>query len=161
MGQEWTEAPSIPSALVSMLLRLPKLRFVIVTLGENGCIMLERSSNGEFWWSTFYYTIGIIWCCSPWKGGYCFGAKLCEFNLYLKFTGIFSVSGRNTWSVGRVWSWQLTWSDQGQKGWEYKCSNLCFIGNFFLLFWRMLNPSIVLDKIIGLLLPVLCTSKML
>ncbi|XP_022996243.1 ribokinase-like isoform X3 [Cucurbita maxima] len=43
--QEWTEAPSIPSALVSMLLRLPKLRFVIVTLGENGCIMLERITN--------------------------------------------------------------------------------------------------------------------
>ncbi|XP_022159474.1 ribokinase [Momordica charantia] len=43
--QEWTEAPSIPSALVSMLLRLPKLRFVIVTLGENGCIMLERCTN--------------------------------------------------------------------------------------------------------------------
>ncbi|CAK9323591.1 unnamed protein product [Citrullus colocynthis] len=43
--QEWTEAPSIPSALVSMLLRLPKLKFVIVTLGENGCIMLERSTN--------------------------------------------------------------------------------------------------------------------
>ena len=47
-GQEWTEAPSIPSALVSMLVRLPKLRFVIVTLGENGCIMLERSTDGEF-----------------------------------------------------------------------------------------------------------------
>ncbi|KAG7036279.1 Ketohexokinase, partial [Cucurbita argyrosperma subsp. argyrosperma] len=45
MGQEWTEAPSIPSALISMLLRLPKLRFVIVTLGENGCIMLERITN--------------------------------------------------------------------------------------------------------------------
>ncbi|KAJ0113024.1 hypothetical protein Patl1_01677 [Pistacia atlantica] len=41
----WTEAPSIPSALVSMLLRLPNLKFVIVTLGENGCIMLERSKN--------------------------------------------------------------------------------------------------------------------
>ncbi|RVW53748.1 hypothetical protein CK203_068978 [Vitis vinifera] len=43
---EWTEAPSIASALVSMLLRLPKLKFVIVTLGEDGCIMLERSLNG-------------------------------------------------------------------------------------------------------------------
>ncbi|PKI76844.1 hypothetical protein CRG98_002830 [Punica granatum] len=30
------------SALVSMLLRLPKLKFVIVTLGAMGCIMLER-----------------------------------------------------------------------------------------------------------------------
>ncbi|KAF9688479.1 hypothetical protein SADUNF_Sadunf02G0201300 [Salix dunnii] len=41
----WTEAPSIPSALVSMLLRLPKIKFVIVTLGEDGCIMLERSTE--------------------------------------------------------------------------------------------------------------------
>ncbi|KAK9944943.1 hypothetical protein M0R45_010483 [Rubus argutus] len=38
----WTEAESIPSALVSMLLRLPKIKFAIVTLGEDGCIMLER-----------------------------------------------------------------------------------------------------------------------
>ncbi|XVF21472.1 hypothetical protein REPUB_Repub12eG0093300 [Reevesia pubescens] len=45
--QAWTEAPSIPSALISMLLRLPNLKFVIVTLAEDGCIMLERSSlNG-------------------------------------------------------------------------------------------------------------------
>ncbi|ONK63898.1 uncharacterized protein A4U43_C07F20060 [Asparagus officinalis] len=41
--QQWTEAPSTPSALVSMLLKLPNLKFVIVTLGEKGCIMLERS----------------------------------------------------------------------------------------------------------------------
>ncbi|XP_010243613.1 PREDICTED: uncharacterized protein LOC104587626 isoform X1 [Nelumbo nucifera] len=45
--QQWTEAPSIPSALVSMLLRLPNIKFVIVTLGEGGCIMLERSINVE------------------------------------------------------------------------------------------------------------------
>ncbi|TYJ28018.1 hypothetical protein E1A91_A07G229300v1 [Gossypium mustelinum] len=44
--QAWTEAPSVPSALISMLLRLPKLKFVVVTLGEEGCIMLERSVNG-------------------------------------------------------------------------------------------------------------------
>ncbi|KAI6694520.1 hypothetical protein NL676_022230 [Syzygium grande] len=31
--QAWTEAPSMPSALISMLLRLPKLKFAIVTLG--------------------------------------------------------------------------------------------------------------------------------
>ncbi|XP_050206977.1 uncharacterized protein LOC126656447 isoform X2 [Mercurialis annua] len=43
--QAWTEAPSIPSSLVSMLLRLPNIKFVIVTLGEEGCIMLERSTN--------------------------------------------------------------------------------------------------------------------
>nr|XP_043635795.1 ribokinase-like isoform X2 [Erigeron canadensis] len=41
--QTWTGAPSVPSALVSMLLRLPKVKFVIVTLGADGCIMLERS----------------------------------------------------------------------------------------------------------------------
>ncbi|GLU07843.1 hypothetical protein SLE2022_247830 [Rubroshorea leprosula] len=41
--QAWTEAPCVSSALVSMLLRLPNLKFVIVTLGEDGCIMLERS----------------------------------------------------------------------------------------------------------------------
>ncbi|KAK4272973.1 hypothetical protein QN277_021457 [Acacia crassicarpa] len=41
--QAWTQAPSIPSALVSVLLRLPNIKFVIVTLGEDGCIMLERS----------------------------------------------------------------------------------------------------------------------
>ncbi|RZC72369.1 hypothetical protein C5167_035558 [Papaver somniferum] len=39
----WTEASSIPSALVSMLMILPNLKFVIVTLGDDGCIMLERS----------------------------------------------------------------------------------------------------------------------
>ncbi|XP_050251983.1 uncharacterized protein LOC126698649 [Quercus robur] len=41
----WTEAPSLPSALVSILLRLPNINFVIVTLGEDGCMMLERSVN--------------------------------------------------------------------------------------------------------------------
>ncbi|CAN4093474.1 unnamed protein product [Withania somnifera] len=41
--EEWTEASSIPSALVSMLLRLPKVKFVIVTLGKDGCIMLQRT----------------------------------------------------------------------------------------------------------------------
>ncbi|XP_022758568.1 uncharacterized protein LOC111305361 [Durio zibethinus] len=46
--QAWTEAPSVPSALISMLLRLPNLKFVIVTLGEDGCIMLQRSVNDDF-----------------------------------------------------------------------------------------------------------------
>lgn len=48
MIQAWTGAPSVPSALVSMLLKLPKLKFVIVTLGEDGCIMLEKSENGKY-----------------------------------------------------------------------------------------------------------------
>ncbi|XP_062148199.1 uncharacterized protein LOC133857095 isoform X2 [Alnus glutinosa] len=43
----WTGAPSVPNALVSILLRLPNIKFVIVTMGEDGCIMLERSVNGE------------------------------------------------------------------------------------------------------------------
>ncbi|GAB2281884.1 hypothetical protein Dimus_016447 [Dionaea muscipula] len=42
--QAWTEASSVPTALVSILLRLPTVNFVIVTLGEDGCVMLERSS---------------------------------------------------------------------------------------------------------------------
>ncbi|CAN8247860.1 unnamed protein product [Cochlearia groenlandica] len=40
--QDWTEAQTAPSALLSMLTRLPKLKFVIMTLGEHGCMMLER-----------------------------------------------------------------------------------------------------------------------
>ncbi|KAL5681889.1 hypothetical protein ACJX0J_008274, partial [Zea mays] len=43
--QAWTGASSIPVALVSMLSRLPNIKFVIVTLGEKGCLMLERSST--------------------------------------------------------------------------------------------------------------------
>ncbi|KAG1359702.1 putative ribokinase [Cocos nucifera] len=43
--QAWTTAPSIPSALVSILLRLPNIKFVIATLGDKGCVMLERSIN--------------------------------------------------------------------------------------------------------------------
>jgi len=43
--QAWTEASSIPSALLSMLLRLPNVKFVIVTLGGDGCIMLQRSAT--------------------------------------------------------------------------------------------------------------------
>ncbi|XP_061368585.1 uncharacterized protein LOC133311551 isoform X2 [Gastrolobium bilobum] len=44
--QAWTKASTVPQALVSMLLRLPNIKFVIVTLGKDGCIMLERSVNG-------------------------------------------------------------------------------------------------------------------
>ncbi|KAK1368320.1 hypothetical protein POM88_034412 [Heracleum sosnowskyi] len=45
--QAWTEASSIPNALVCMLLKLPKVKFVIVTLGEDGCLMLERCLGAE------------------------------------------------------------------------------------------------------------------
>ncbi|KAF0900839.1 hypothetical protein E2562_035475 [Oryza meyeriana var. granulata] len=41
--QAWTGASSTPVALVSMLLRLPNIKFIIATLGEKGCLMLERS----------------------------------------------------------------------------------------------------------------------
>ncbi|TVU06552.1 hypothetical protein EJB05_49773 [Eragrostis curvula] len=41
--EAWTGASSVPIALVSMLSRLPNIKFVIVTLGERGCMMLERS----------------------------------------------------------------------------------------------------------------------
>ncbi|XP_042515771.1 ribokinase-like isoform X4 [Macadamia integrifolia] len=43
----WTKAPSMPSALVSILLRLPNVKFVIVTLGVDGCIMLDRCVEAE------------------------------------------------------------------------------------------------------------------
>ncbi|KAL9288462.1 putative ketohexokinase [Arabidopsis thaliana] len=45
--QTWTEVSSTPGALVSMLLRLPKLKFVIATSGEHGCLMVQRASKGE------------------------------------------------------------------------------------------------------------------
>ncbi|KAF3335835.1 Ketohexokinase [Carex littledalei] len=41
----WTSAPSLASALVSMLIRLPNLKFVITTRGDKGSLMLERSRN--------------------------------------------------------------------------------------------------------------------
>ncbi|KAI3829801.1 hypothetical protein L1987_03929 [Smallanthus sonchifolius] len=47
LPQAWTKAPTVSSALVSMLLRLPKVKFVIVTLGSDGCIMLERSITAD------------------------------------------------------------------------------------------------------------------
>lgn len=43
--QVWTNAPSVSSALVSILGRLPNVKFVIVTLGEKGCILLEKSTT--------------------------------------------------------------------------------------------------------------------
>ncbi|XP_045827003.1 ribokinase-like isoform X1 [Trifolium pratense] len=45
--QAWTEASSIPRALVSIILRLPRLKFVIATLGKDGCIMLEKCADAE------------------------------------------------------------------------------------------------------------------
>ncbi|CAJ2651853.1 ketohexokinase-like isoform X1 [Trifolium pratense] len=43
----WTEASTVPQALVSILLRLPNVKFVTVTLGKDGCLMLERSVNAS------------------------------------------------------------------------------------------------------------------
>ncbi|XP_015169811.1 ketohexokinase-like isoform X2 [Solanum tuberosum] len=45
--QIWTEAPSIAGGLISMLLKLPSTKFVIATLGEDGCVMLERAETGD------------------------------------------------------------------------------------------------------------------
>ncbi|TKY52789.1 Ribokinase protein [Spatholobus suberectus] len=45
--QAWTEASSIPTALVSIILRLPRLKFAIVTLGKDGCMMLEKCVDDE------------------------------------------------------------------------------------------------------------------
>eukprot|EP00250_Pteridium_aquilinum_P021140 c25037_g1_i1 orf=311-1609(-) len=43
--QMWTEASTLPEALIELAMRLPYLKFVIVTLGAAGCVMLERSFN--------------------------------------------------------------------------------------------------------------------
>nr|XP_024398785.1 ribokinase-like isoform X1 [Physcomitrium patens] len=43
--QSWTSAPTVAEALVKMMLQLPRLKFVIVTLGASGCIMLERHAS--------------------------------------------------------------------------------------------------------------------
>lgn len=45
--QIWTEAPSIAGGLISILLKLPSAKVVIATLGEDGCIMLERAETGD------------------------------------------------------------------------------------------------------------------
>ncbi|PNX75317.1 pfkB family carbohydrate kinase, partial [Trifolium pratense] len=45
--EAWTETSSIPRALVSIILRLPRLKFVIATLGKDGCIMLEKCADED------------------------------------------------------------------------------------------------------------------
>ncbi|KAL6641046.1 hypothetical protein ACP70R_019227 [Stipagrostis hirtigluma subsp. patula] len=45
--KKWTSISSIPCALLEILLQYPRARFVIATLGENGCMMLERSECGD------------------------------------------------------------------------------------------------------------------
>ncbi|KAI0493524.1 hypothetical protein KFK09_023642 [Dendrobium nobile] len=45
--QAWTSASSIPKALVSILLKYPNVKFVIATLGEKGCVMIDRRTPGE------------------------------------------------------------------------------------------------------------------
>ncbi|CAL4925316.1 unnamed protein product [Urochloa decumbens] len=41
--KNWTSIPSLPCALLEILLQYPRAKFVIATLGEKGCMMLERS----------------------------------------------------------------------------------------------------------------------
>eukprot|EP00850_Spirogloea_muscicola_P015159 SM000114S24122 [mRNA] locus=s114:81571:87520:- [translate_table: standard] len=45
MHQAWTGAPDLGDALVSTAVRLPRLRFIVVTLGAAGCAMLERAAE--------------------------------------------------------------------------------------------------------------------
>ncbi|CAL4917079.1 unnamed protein product [Urochloa decumbens] len=44
--KNWTSIPSLPCALLEILLQYPRAKFVIATLGEKGCMMLERSEAG-------------------------------------------------------------------------------------------------------------------
>ncbi|KAL6641047.1 hypothetical protein ACP70R_019228 [Stipagrostis hirtigluma subsp. patula] len=44
--KKWTSISSLPCALLEILLQYPRAKFVIVTLGENGCMMLERIEAG-------------------------------------------------------------------------------------------------------------------
>lgn len=43
--EKWTSISCIPSALLEILVQYPRARFVIATLGENGCMMLERGTG--------------------------------------------------------------------------------------------------------------------
>ncbi|CAM6093357.1 unnamed protein product [Calypogeia fissa] len=43
--QVWTEAPTLAEALIGLAVLLPRLRFIIVTQGSQGCVMLERSTS--------------------------------------------------------------------------------------------------------------------
>ncbi|RLN42270.1 hypothetical protein C2845_PM01G40570 [Panicum miliaceum] len=45
--ENWTSMPSLPCALLEILLQYPRAKFVIATLGEKGCMMLERSESGD------------------------------------------------------------------------------------------------------------------
>ncbi|CAL4925317.1 unnamed protein product [Urochloa decumbens] len=45
--KNWTSIPSLPCALLEILLQYPRAKFVIATLGEKGCMMLERSEAGD------------------------------------------------------------------------------------------------------------------
>ncbi|CAN6282918.1 unnamed protein product [Urochloa humidicola] len=45
--KNWTSNPSLPCALFEILLQNPRAQFVIATLGEKGCMMLERREAGD------------------------------------------------------------------------------------------------------------------
>ncbi|KQJ97005.1 ketohexokinase isoform X3 [Brachypodium distachyon] len=45
--EKWTSISSIPSALLEILLQYPHAKFVIATLGEKGCMMLEQIEDGD------------------------------------------------------------------------------------------------------------------
>eukprot|EP00899_Mesostigma_viride_P027449 jgi/Mesvir1/788/Mv17386-RA.1 len=45
--ESWTKLPNLANSLTEMLHRLPKARFIVTTLGDRGCVMLERLPPGE------------------------------------------------------------------------------------------------------------------
>lgn len=45
--QIWTEEATLAEAVIHLAVLLPRLKFIIVTQGAKGCIMLEMSSSGD------------------------------------------------------------------------------------------------------------------
>uniref|UniRef100_M1CEX2 Kinase n=2 Tax=Solanum tuberosum TaxID=4113 RepID=M1CEX2_SOLTU len=47
ISKDMERGSSIAGGLISMLLKLPSTKFVIATLGEDGCVMIERAETGD------------------------------------------------------------------------------------------------------------------
>ncbi|XP_024542050.1 ribokinase-like isoform X2 [Selaginella moellendorffii] len=45
--EAWTNSKNLAEALLCVASKLPKLKFIIVTLGAEGCVMLERSTTTD------------------------------------------------------------------------------------------------------------------
>lgn len=46
--QGWTNLDNLAEAILAMASNLPRLKFLIVTLGASGCVMLEVAHQGLF-----------------------------------------------------------------------------------------------------------------